>query len=450
MLYSLQDTDDDVKSAAAATLIPLTEQIVQTTPDLIAPILEVLWVCLSDLKDDLSSSVSNVMTLLSRLLGHQPVCTYLESQAPGRNLADVPLLLFPYFRHIISSVRLCVVDTIALMSKLQLPPSRPSPLADRNLFSLLFQNLLLESKPDILAVSQDTMYRLIPSFANSGLLASVLSKPVVQNWFDLATTPLGRPLSVAAMYRPSGVSGEIDAAALRQDMTLLDENHVIRGRLAAIQIIAFIISHWPVEEIAQLDTFVLPVLNSSSYFKAFCAAALISECFKALASRSEKAPPPIIEVYTKAISPLLEISSAPVYDELAPHFQAICQDCDTLMKLQKKGGKANTKAKREALNESLARTLGQKDLSKLSTKLDQLSKSDLVASEESKDRATKICVAIQRYRMKAELLEVRVNAGRAGALVALGVIPSKLTPTIKGFMSSIKVKSFVQSCEIVY
>lgn len=68
-LVGLRDRDDDVRAAAAATLAPVTHEIVAGLPSELHDLLEVLWSCLSDLKDDLASSVGGVMNLL---------CVYLS------------------------------------------------------------------------------------------------------------------------------------------------------------------------------------------------------------------------------------------------------------------------------------------------------------------------------------------------------------------------------------
>jgi len=65
--YSLNDDDDDVKSVAASCLLPVAEHIVEQLPESLDRILVVLWQCLSNMKDDLSSSVGVVMDLLCEL-----------------------------------------------------------------------------------------------------------------------------------------------------------------------------------------------------------------------------------------------------------------------------------------------------------------------------------------------------------------------------------------------
>jgi TATA-binding protein-associated factor len=60
----LGDRDDDVRAVAASCLIPVAGHFVNRLPELLGRVLNVLWNCLSDMKDDLSSSVGAVMDLL--------------------------------------------------------------------------------------------------------------------------------------------------------------------------------------------------------------------------------------------------------------------------------------------------------------------------------------------------------------------------------------------------
>lgn len=64
ILLRLSDRDDDVRAVAATCLLPIAGHIVERLPDLLDKVLAVLWACLRDMKDDLSSSVGAVMDLL--------------------------------------------------------------------------------------------------------------------------------------------------------------------------------------------------------------------------------------------------------------------------------------------------------------------------------------------------------------------------------------------------
>ena len=53
-----------MRSVAASCLLPVANLLVEQIPDMLSSVLVVLWRCLSDMKDDLSSSVGAVMDLL--------------------------------------------------------------------------------------------------------------------------------------------------------------------------------------------------------------------------------------------------------------------------------------------------------------------------------------------------------------------------------------------------
>ena len=67
---SLGDRDDDVRSVAASCLLPVAAHLVTRLPEELGRVLAVLWSCLSDMKDDLSSSVGAVMDLLGKSCCH--------------------------------------------------------------------------------------------------------------------------------------------------------------------------------------------------------------------------------------------------------------------------------------------------------------------------------------------------------------------------------------------
>lgn len=73
----LGDRDDDVRSVAATCLLPVAQHLVDYLPESLERILVVLWHCLGDMKDDLSSSVGAVMDLLgiSLALSKPEYCT---------------------------------------------------------------------------------------------------------------------------------------------------------------------------------------------------------------------------------------------------------------------------------------------------------------------------------------------------------------------------------------
>lgn len=64
----MRDTDDDVRSVAASTLLPITETLAAVLPrGELAALVNTLWDCLTDDTDELGSSTAAVMDLLGEL-----------------------------------------------------------------------------------------------------------------------------------------------------------------------------------------------------------------------------------------------------------------------------------------------------------------------------------------------------------------------------------------------
>lgn len=80
-ILGLGDHDDDVRSVAASCLLPIAAYLVEQLPEALERILLVLWTCLNDMKDDLSSSVGAVMDLLGRLVTYEQVIEILANDA---------------------------------------------------------------------------------------------------------------------------------------------------------------------------------------------------------------------------------------------------------------------------------------------------------------------------------------------------------------------------------
>lgn len=88
MSCSLGDRDDDVRSVAASCLLPVAAHLVEELPEELSRVLAVLWSCLSDMKDDLSSSVGAVMDLLGKLVTYESVIGILADENQSYVLRD--------------------------------------------------------------------------------------------------------------------------------------------------------------------------------------------------------------------------------------------------------------------------------------------------------------------------------------------------------------------------
>lgn len=81
VFYGLKNYDDDVRSVSAAILSPIASEFVENRLDAVNDLMNTLWVCLSDLRDDLSTSTVNIMDLLSKLCSSPKVIDVMKNNA---------------------------------------------------------------------------------------------------------------------------------------------------------------------------------------------------------------------------------------------------------------------------------------------------------------------------------------------------------------------------------
>jgi TATA-binding protein-associated factor len=81
VMRGLSDTDDDVRAVSAATLIPIAAEFISLRPHAVDGLINVVWECLSHLKDDLSASTGSVMDLLAKLCSFPEVLEAMRHKA---------------------------------------------------------------------------------------------------------------------------------------------------------------------------------------------------------------------------------------------------------------------------------------------------------------------------------------------------------------------------------
>ena len=224
-----------MRAVAASCLLPITSQLVNTLPEELPRVLSVLWACLGDMKDDLSSSVGVVMDLLGQLVGFDRVIEILANPELLQPLTVLAPTLFPFFRHTIHSVRLAVVNTLHSFLKV---PSLSVEWITPEFLRLLIQNLVVEERDDIRRATLNlwaTCLHVINSVPD--WMLNIISQQLVFEWYALAMTPLGHPVEQTLLYHPSmnepnGSLPErhnVDKNMLAQDLTLVPVEVILRA-----------------------------------------------------------------------------------------------------------------------------------------------------------------------------------------------------------------------------
>ncbi|KAI8812840.1 SNF2 family N-terminal domain-containing protein [Cladochytrium replicatum] len=224
ILNGLRDHDDDVRAVSSSTLLPITDLIIELLPaeKIFRAIVLTLWDCLQEL-DDLTSATGSVMDLLSQLMMKSQIAEVMRATGPQADWSLQTLVprLFPFFRHAIVSVRLSVLRTVGTLldvSTTELAQSGNSISGDWvtvELVPLLFQNMVIEERKEVLDLTLDVWTKLLKFLegreeviraSNSGApsFVNALLNHFMANWFGLVMTPIGTKLDLRLFfqYRP--------------------------------------------------------------------------------------------------------------------------------------------------------------------------------------------------------------------------------------------------------
>lgn len=120
---------------------------------------------------------------------------------------------------------------------------------------LLFQNLIVEERVDIRGTTM-TAWRLSIKRLSELHQLEVTITPALTPWFGILMNPIGAPHDLTNFYQPfkgGTQTHNVDKPMLLQDMSLVSEEAVLRGRIAGCKATAFLVATWP-EEVSRRST----------------------------------------------------------------------------------------------------------------------------------------------------------------------------------------------------
>lgn len=226
VLHGLQESDDDVQAMSAATLIPIASELVKLRAQTIPQLLEVIWNCLGDLKDDLSASIGNVMDLLAKLCAFPEVLDIIKTTAetdPSKSFTMLVPRLCPFLRHSITNVRISVLR--ALQTFLAIEGQGTKDWIDARILRLVFQNLLVEQNEQVLNLSLDLWNALLDQSTKPNPpfnLTSLFSPSNALAVLTLLATPIGAArhsykMDTSIYIKPSGSPMSLTSNGEHQD-----------------------------------------------------------------------------------------------------------------------------------------------------------------------------------------------------------------------------------------
>ncbi|CAO3616747.1 unnamed protein product [Cunninghamella echinulata] len=522
VILGLKDHDDDVRAVSASTLLPITAEFVRmSSSERIRDVITTLWDCLIDLKDDLTASTGAVMDLIAKMFEQPGVMTLVQNEF---SLNDLVPRLHPFFRHTITSVRIAVLNTLLTF----LDCGTASKWVDERVYRLVFQNLMVEERPDIIQKTLTVWTDLTISGKVEQALVLQGTQTWLGSWFELAMTPIGQPLEVAThFYKPPGVFGfdvsvnsnntnnsnqkksktststnnsnnnkgnksggsdirsttnndedlghNLDAGMIAQDFSLVTTEQVIRGRIACASALGMAMSVWPDDAMEHSYQEVLLALSTSQWaIKRQLGAMVIEEWAKAVLKTRYQAdrisqttnPDAILakthtfpQVLSKTMIANLENSAGQTttfYFELVYLLKRIRGECQALI-----NGFIEASLPPTSLPQLPVPVLGEVPLEEVNNggievftietatwlvteAFDALlprvpkGKGRAALVNSLQERQKRVVASVGYYEDLKQKVEINVYSATAGAVVELGILPTKLNPVIRSVMNSIK------------
>ncbi|KAL7626668.1 TATA-binding protein-associated factor mot1 [Parahypoxylon ruwenzoriense] len=497
VMKGLSDSDDDVRSVSAATLIPMAQEFVKLRPEALKELINIVWESLSSLGDDLSASTGKIMDLLATLCGFPEVLEAMKYSAEQDEERSFTLLvprLYPFLRHTITSVRFAVLK--ALMTFVNLGEESQGWL-DGRILRLIFQNILVERDQDTLSMSTELWTALVKCLArNPDNLAREFS-PHIDTLMQLTLHPVGVPrnpipMNGALFLKPSGGtysvpnfpsaagrkssepdgeratkrrkkstraedvpatthSHDLDGHMMQGDVDLVGMDTLIRSRVSAATAMGLIMSLVPTQYLDSYDATLVPGLTSSYSSTQLAACIAIDEYARNCVSSRIDTPR-----YVEELQKMIDSDRPSQYRDLVSYIQRVRSQCQQLMNLFRDHGKVPqhklpslavvVQGEAEAGPGAFSLTNADKcvndDYDRLKRSMAPAQR--LIASQQLNDSRVEAVSAIEDARSIKDTRDIRIKAAAACALIAMKVLPKKPSPLIKAIMDSIKLEESQQ------
>ncbi|XP_075830034.1 TATA-binding protein-associated factor 172 isoform X1 [Microtus pennsylvanicus] len=452
IIEGLQDLDDDVRAVAAASLVPVVENLVYLQTQKVPSIINTLWDSLLEL-DDLTASTNSIMTLLSSMLTYPQVqqCSIQQS------LTVLVPRVWPFLHHTISSVRRAALETLftLLSTQDQNSSSWLIPILS-DMLRHIFQFCVLESSQEILDLIHKVWMELLSKASVQYVVAAAC--PWMGAWLCLMMQPSHLPIDLNMLLEVKAKAKEKTGGKIRQGQiqnkevlqeyiagadTIMEDPAtrdfvVMRARMMAAKLLGALCccicdpgvnminqEIKPAESLGQLLLF---HLNSKSALQRISVALVI--CEWAALQKECKA-------VTLAVQPrLLDILSEHLYyDEIAVPFTRMQNECKQFISsLADAHIEVGNRINNNVLTIDQANDLVTTVFNEVTSTFDL--NPQVLQQLDSKRHQVQMTVA--ETNQEWQVLQLRVHTFAACAVVSLQQLPEKLNPIIKPLMETIK------------
>lgn len=490
VMRGLADFDDDVRAVSAATLTPIAKEFVALRPAALDDLMNIVWDCLSDVRDDLSASTGFVMDLLAKLCSFPEVLVAMQGNAAkdeDHSFTSLVPRLYPFLRHTITSVRTAVLR--ALQTFLQIGSQDTRGWVNGRILRLVYQNLLVERNETTLKLSLEVWNALLEAL--DGRHETEATSDLLEHMHDfliLALHPIGtsrNPLPIELCYfmKPSGQlygppnhemikaasqqatetaakrrkrsekkeeppssAHNVDGHMISGDVDLVGVDALIRSRIYAAKALARALVLHPPPPQASLND-IVGGLRSPFSTTQMVAGILIQEYARQLSSPVRK-----FGIFNGELLSVLDTERPGSYSDILPYLRIVRAQCQALQNAFRDHGhvsqgklpslaivvQGEIGAGPTAFSISNAESCVGVDFDRLKSSLTPAYR--ITSSQILNDARTAAVEAIDEARKIKTERDVRIRAAAASALIAVFAIPKKPSGLIKAVMDSIKLE----------
>ncbi|KAL6713330.1 TATA-binding protein-associated factor mot1 [Lecanora helva] len=483
VMRGLADLDDDVRAVSAATLTPIAKEFVTLRPAALRELMNIVWDCLSDIKDDLSASTGFVMDLLAKLCSFPEVLVAMQENAAKEfehSFTSLVPRLYPFLRHTITSVRSAVLR--ALQTFLKIGSEDTRGWVSARILRLVYQNLLVERNEVSLNLSFEVWNSLLEALKDTCDESKISEfTGQVNDMLTLAFHPIGTsrnplPIKLCFFVKPSGQlygppnaemlklaaqqntepgfkrrrrsekkeeppmsAHNVDGHMISGDVDLVGADTLIRSRVFAAKALARALALYP--SLARNQTKISLGLSSSFSTTQMIAGIMMEECARCQL---------LEEGSSEQLLSALDAERPAAYADLVPFLRIVRSQCQALLNVFIESGRVPVSklpslaaviqgeegAGPTAFSVGNAEAIVMFDFERL---MKSLTPAQRIASLQMLNDARTVAVqAIDEAKKIKGERDVRIRAAVASALVAIPTIPTKPSALIKSIMDSIK------------
>ena len=493
VMMGLADIDDDVRAVSAATLTPIAKEFVTLRTHALDDLMNIVWDCLSDIRDDLSASTGFVMDLLAKLCSFPEVLVAMQGNAAkdeDHSFTNLVPRLYPFLRHTITSVRSAVLR--ALQTFLKIGSQDTRGWVNGRILRLVYQNLLVERNDTTLSLSLEVWNALLEALVeknDSEAIAEFLEH--MHDFLILALHPIGTsrnpiPIELCYFMKPSGQlygppnpemikaasqqttesaakrrkrtekkeevpssAHNVDGHMISGDIDLVGVDALIKSRIYAAKAFARALALLPPHE---------PSLNgiSDGLHSLSSTTQMLSGLVVGEFARQITTPAASTRRFSAELLSVIDTERPVSYSDTTLYLRIVRTQCQALQNAFREHGhlpnaklpslpivvQGDVGAGPTAFSIANAEACVGPDFERLKKALTPANR--ITSLQILNDGRTAALEAIdEAKKIKAER-DIRIKAAAASALIAIGEIPKKPSGLIKGIMDSIKMEENVE------